>query len=419
MKNTALPNTGNGYRRLFTAGIINGIGDRFSSIAMLALVLELTGSGMAVGISLGMRVLPYLFLAPLSGRLGSRLPRKAIMIATDLFRVPVALAFLWVDGESRLWVLYAASFILASGEAIYSPLRKSAIPLLVPRDRLFAVNGLEQLMTGCVLILGAFAGGALSLWFGPGMAFFLNAVSFLVAAFLVSGISFPVPLDPDGDMEGSAFGADPKPNIKGHRQGNPWRSLGLLVSGSLALQVIIGYELLVPLLNGLDNVLISVYAVQEFHAGELGVGAFYAALGMGLSLSFFAGRYLNRGLLAVALTALLIEGGMLMWISGSDSFALAFVLYILLALAGGTGNACLDTLVMRATPSSEQSFLFGILSAAGNTLLGLSMLASGWLLESVSPRVLGFAGGAGFACIALLLGGYALLRARKKGFKSL
>lgn len=38
-----------GYSRLFTAGLINGIGDRFTSVAVLALVLQLTGSGMAVG----------------------------------------------------------------------------------------------------------------------------------------------------------------------------------------------------------------------------------------------------------------------------------------------------------------------------------------------------------------------------------
>lgn len=99
-----------GYSRLFTAGLINGIGDRFTSVAVLALVLQLTGSGMAVGISLGVRLLPYLFLAPLGGILGSKIPLKYIMIATDMLRVPVALAFLWVDGEENLWLLYMASF---------------------------------------------------------------------------------------------------------------------------------------------------------------------------------------------------------------------------------------------------------------------------------------------------------------------
>lgn len=61
-----------GYSRLFTAGLINGIGDRFTSVAVLALVLQLTGSGMAVGISLGVRLFPYLFLAPLEAYLAAK-----------------------------------------------------------------------------------------------------------------------------------------------------------------------------------------------------------------------------------------------------------------------------------------------------------------------------------------------------------
>ncbi len=404
-----------GYSRLFTAGLINGIGDRFSGIAMLALVLHLTGSGMAVGISLSVRMLPYLFLAPLGGMLGSKLPRKYIMMTTDILRVPVALSFLWVDGENKLWLLYAGSFLLAAGEAIYSPIRKSTIPLLVKRDALLTVNGLEQLMTGCVLILGAFSGGVVSLWFGPKMAFIMNAASFLVAALLIYGIDFKVSAASE-EKETLIIMPD-KTLIKGAKlqRNGVWQSIALLIAGSLTLQIVLGYELLVPLTNALENVLISVYAIQVFHAGDIGVGAFYAALGIGLSLSFFAGRYLKRGLLFVALTGLLMEGFLLMGISTASNFTVAFFLYIVLSLTGGIGNVCLDTLLMRETPPALQPVLFGIVSAVGNTLMGLSMLVTGWLLDAVEPRMLGFAGGAGVVAITLLLWGYTWVRRKKDG----
>lgn len=392
-----------GYSRLFIAGLINGIGDRFTGIAVLALVLELTGSGMAVGISLGVRLLPYLILAPLGGLLGSKLPRRYIMITADIVRVPVALAFLWVDGEDKLWLLYTASFLLAAGEAIYNPVRKSSIPLLVSRDALLTVNGLEQLLTGCVLILGAFSGGVVSMWFGPQAAFIMNAISFLVAAILIYGI----------DFRQADFAQLSITEVKGQKTSS-LRSLGILIGGSLTLQVIFGFELLVPMMNGLDNVLISVYAVQVFQAGDIGVGAFYAALGIGLSLSFFAGRYLKKRLLRVAIVGIMIEGIVLMGISSSNSFAIAFILYILISLAGGVGNASLDTLIMRETPDVMQPVVFGFLSALGNTLLGLSMLLAGWLLDRVEPRMLGFAGGAGYVVLALLLAGYAFIYSKMK-----
>lgn len=46
------------YRRLLSASLISGIGDWFNSIAMLSLLLHLTGSGLAVGITLAVRTLP-------------------------------------------------------------------------------------------------------------------------------------------------------------------------------------------------------------------------------------------------------------------------------------------------------------------------------------------------------------------------
>ncbi|MEK5447614.1 MFS transporter [Paenibacillus sp. FSL R7-0331] len=397
-----------GYSKLFAAGLVNGIGDRFSSIAMLALVLQMTGSGMAVGISLGVRVLPYLFMAPLGGILATRFPRKAIMIAVDLLRVPVALSFLLVDGADRLWLLYTGSFIMAAGEAVYSPVRKSSIPLLADSSALLRINGLEQLMNGSVLILGAFIGGVVSLWFGPEMAFIVNALSFLVGALLLWGIHFP---QAGGRELGRTEGTGKNP-AAAHLSGGRLHTLKYVAGGSLALQIVIAYELLVPVINGWDNVLISVYAVQEFHAGDAGIGAFYAALGTGLSLSFFAGKLLKKRLLTAALTGLMLEGVLLMAISASGSFIQAFFLYILLSLAGGVGNACLDTLVMRETPPRLQPLIFGMLSAVSGTLLGLSMLGAGWLLDYVEPRVLGCAGGAGFAAIALLLAGYAAVRGR-------
>ncbi|WML48075.1 hypothetical protein RCG23_22760 [Neobacillus sp. PS3-34] len=54
----------NSYRKLFFAGIVNGIGDRFSQVALLTIILEITGSGMAVGITMGLRMIPFLLFGP-------------------------------------------------------------------------------------------------------------------------------------------------------------------------------------------------------------------------------------------------------------------------------------------------------------------------------------------------------------------
>ena len=74
------------YRKLFSAGIVNGIGDWFSQIAILTLLLVLTNSGLAVGLTLSIKLIPYLIFGPIGGALADRYSRKKIMIITDIIK---------------------------------------------------------------------------------------------------------------------------------------------------------------------------------------------------------------------------------------------------------------------------------------------------------------------------------------------
>ncbi|AWB43736.1 MFS transporter [Paenibacillus sp. CAA11] len=394
-----------GYAGLFLAGIINGIGDRFSQVAMLSLLLNLTGSGMAVGLTMGLRIVPYLLLAPVGGMLASKLSRKAIMVAADLLRVPFALSFLLVRSAEDVWIVYAASMALAAGEALYAPVRKSAVPLLVKLEELLAVNGLEQALTGCVLVIGAVTGGAVSLWLGSSWAFILNALSFLTTAGVIYRINF-TPLNKE---EGTKGQADAKQMKTQDSNRASYTSLGALIAGSLVVQIALGFELLVPLFNGLENVLISVYAIQVFGAGDLGVGLMYGAIGTGLILSMFAGRFIDKGRKAViwgAMGCLMLEGILMILMSAAPALWTACGIYLVLTFAGGVGNACLDTALMRELPEQRQGPMFGLLAALGGALMGLSMLGAGVLLEWFDPRTVGRLGGLGYAASALLLALY-------------
>ncbi|MGC5776759.1 MFS transporter [Paenibacillus pabuli] len=389
-----------GYRRIFIAGMVNGIGDRFSQIAMLSLILSITGSGLAVGLVLGLRVLPFLVLAPAGGLLTMHFSRRTIMLMTNLLRVPLALSYLLVNHADDLWILYTVSTLLACAEALYAPVRKSGIPLLVQPGNLLRINGLEQVMNGTVLIVGALIGGITSSMMGPQAAFITNALCFLTAATVIRKISFPSERDAESGEISTENGESSARVI--------WR----LVRSSVVLQMIILFELWVPVINGIDNVLISVYAIEVFALGDWGVGMFYAALGTGLVLSSWCSRYFQHWLLPGVIVCLLLEGGLLMLLSTAAQPWLASLIYVLLALMSGVGNTCLDTLLMRETPEKYRGLIFGLVTACSSCMLGLSMFGAGLLLEVVEPRELGFAGGLGFAAIAVLLTSYGWIRAR-------
>ncbi|MEH7109239.1 MFS transporter, partial [Bacillus sp. JJ1764] len=67
---------------------------------------------------------------------------------------------------------------------------------------------------------------------------------------------------------------------------------------SIPVQILLFCEILLASLNGIDNVLISVYAVKEYHLGDVGVGLFYGALGNGLTVSFTVANRLRKHLRA-------------------------------------------------------------------------------------------------------------------------
>ncbi|PLS03746.1 MFS transporter [Neobacillus cucumis] len=392
------------YRKLFLAGVVNGIGDRFSSVAVLAMLLQITGSGLAVGMTLAIRLIPFIFFAPLGGWLADRFSRKIILVTTDLIRIAFALSFLLVHSKEELWIVYVSTFFLAAGEAIYSPARKSSIPRLVSKEKLIQINSLEQVLIGIVLIGGAFSGGIVAYIFGAHVTFWFNATSFLGAAAIISTIKFPeneqVEVDSASEKE-ALFTVFKK-----------------IILMSAPVLILLICEILIAFMNGMDNVLISVYAVKEYHMGDIGVGLFYGALGIGLTLSYFVANRLRKNFLVTGLVCLMLEGASLVLLSRTHLVIFAFVLFCGAAFVSGIGNASFDTVLMNELPEKYQGTMFGLLATVGNTILGLSMFLSGMALDFVAPRMLGLIGGGAYILIAISLMGVVSSKAYHKKLPS-
>src|SRR3954447_13447655 len=101
------------YRNIWTGQIVSEIGDYFNAVAVLALIMEQTGSGMVVSLVFLSRAIPSVLAAPFAGVLLDRLSRKHIMIASDLVRAVIVLGFILTVHESRTWLFYLWSALLA------------------------------------------------------------------------------------------------------------------------------------------------------------------------------------------------------------------------------------------------------------------------------------------------------------------
>ena len=101
--------TNRNYRYTWLGQVVSEIGDYFNNIAVFSLVIQTTGSGLAVSGVMLARAIPAMLAGPIAGVMLDRFNRKHIMIASDLVRAAVALGFLLCLNGERLYIAAEAN----------------------------------------------------------------------------------------------------------------------------------------------------------------------------------------------------------------------------------------------------------------------------------------------------------------------
>ena len=122
------------------------LGDQFHMIALAWLVLDLTGSGLALGTVLMAASIPRAILIVVGGALADRIPPRRLMLASDIARgVTVgALAALALSGRAELWHLLVMGVVFGIADALFFPAMNAIVPQIVRHERLPAANGLPS-----------------------------------------------------------------------------------------------------------------------------------------------------------------------------------------------------------------------------------------------------------------------------------
>src|SRR5579863_7428601 len=183
--------TNRNYRFAWTGQVVSEIGDHFNNVAVFALALANTRSGLVVtGIMLS-RAIPAVMAGPVAGVILDRLDRKRIMIASDLIRAVVAFGFILAIPRSDTWLLYLLSALLMFASPFFTSGRAAILPTIANKDQLHTANSLTQLTQWSTLVIGAFLGGTSVAGFGYKLAFAFNAFSFLFSALCISQLHGP------------------------------------------------------------------------------------------------------------------------------------------------------------------------------------------------------------------------------------
>ncbi|HXE91730.1 MAG TPA: MFS transporter [Terriglobales bacterium] len=181
------------FRRLWLAQIVSEMGDWFYALAVYSLLLEFTGRAESVALALVLQVFPQTLFGPTSGVVNDRLPRRQVMIASDLVRAAVVLVMLLVRSREMVTLVYPLLALESMMAAMFEPARTSVIPNLVRRPEIIVANTLSATTWSFNLAMGSTLGGLVAAALGRDAVFILNGASFLVSAWLIARMRFAEP----------------------------------------------------------------------------------------------------------------------------------------------------------------------------------------------------------------------------------
>jgi MFS family permease len=189
--------------RVYAAGsLISNIGTWMQTTAQAWLMLVLTGSGSALGITVGLQLLPTLLLSPLGGVLADRFSKRTVLrVMQVMMAVPSALlGVLAVTGLVQTWHVFVIAFVFGIGRALEAPARQSFVPEMVGREYLGNAVALNSASFNAGRLIGPAVAGLLIAALGAGTTgtgwvILINAASY-AAAFIALSMLDPARLTP-------------------------------------------------------------------------------------------------------------------------------------------------------------------------------------------------------------------------------
>jgi MFS family permease len=169
------------YRLLFFAQMIAQVGFWMQATAQGWLVLRLTDSPFWLGTIAFAQSLPVLLLSLPGGAVADRVPKRTLLICTQMVAMLSALtmAALTLSGLVQVWHVLGAALVVGSAAALEGPARQSFTIELVGREDLMNAIALDSLVLNGARIIGPAVAGALAAVIGEGPAFLANGVGIL------------------------------------------------------------------------------------------------------------------------------------------------------------------------------------------------------------------------------------------------
>ncbi len=382
------------FAHLFSAQVLALTGTGLLTVALGLLAYDLAGNdaGAVLGMAYTIKMIAYVGLSPFMAALIAHLPRKAVLVATDMLRAGVALCLPFVDA---IWQIYVLIFTLQAASATFTPAFQAVIPDILPDETTYTrALSLSRLAYDLENLLSPALAGFLLVFVDFHWLFAGTTLGFLLSALLVSGAVIP-PLS----------GPAQRP-FRDRVTRGAWIYLKTpRLRGLLAFNFAAAASGAFVLVNSVVLVR-GVYDLPEAYLAHamaaFGGGSMLAALAVPRLLDHIADRSLMRnaalalGLFTVAFAVWLGESTPPAWGVFLAAWALIGLLYSAILTPSGR-------LLRRSAHAEERPAVFTAQFALSHACWLVTYPLAGWVAKLISlPVALGLLGA--LACLAALVG---------------
>lgn len=364
-----------------------------SSLVQFALVWWLTketGSATILATSTLIAMLPQIFLAPFAGTLIDRWNRKIVMIISDclIALATLVLIYIFFIGKESIWAIYVILFIRSSCGSFHYPAMQASTSLMVPKQHLARIAGLNQTLQGVIGIIAPPLGAFLISIFPTHTVLAVDVITAIIAITLLAFIPIPQPARKTDEIN---IQAKPRTFSQDLREG--WNYMvgwpGLMAIAILAMLI---NFLLTP-----SSSLIPLMVTKEYHGGAPQLGLLDSIFGVGviaggLILSAWGG--FKKRIITCMLGIIGIGVGVLIFGSmPSQFFYVALSGVFLLGFMQVFANGPLHAILQSNVDPGMQGRVLSLIGAGATAMSPLSLLIAGPVSDALGVRTWYFIGG--------------------------
>jgi len=361
------------YRRYFVGQLVSLSGNWMQTVAAIWLVLSLTGSGVAVGLTTALQFLPMLLFGAWGGLLADRFPKRKLLLVTQALMALPALALFAVTeaGVATPWMVFAAVLAMGAVNSVDNPTRQSFAIEMVGPERVVNAVSLNSVIVQSARIVGPAIAGIFIAVLGVGPCFALNALSFLAMIVALWG------MDPEQLRAGP----------QAPRERGAIRAALRYVRATPELAMPLGLMALVGTLGFNFQVVLPLLARFSFEGGPGVYAALVSAMGVGsVAGALVTGARGRTGPRLVAGAALAFGASALL-AAAAPGMALEVVALTALGAAAVTFAATINSSLQLAVAPDMRGRVMALYSVVflGSTPIGGPL--AGWLSETYDPRL--------------------------------